>query len=95
MKLLCLLLALFMVPAFPVQPAQDNMSATEYVTEHFDDFIAEYNNLDIEDCNATYIEFQKEINNFHGTGDVFDAVILAQYLLGNDHEYPEHKCCHH
>lgn len=77
MKLLCLLLALFMVPAFPVQPTQDNISATEYVTEHFDDFIAEYNNLDIEDCNATYIEFQKEIN-------VLDEGATGYYLDFND-----------
>lgn len=77
MKLLCLLLALFMVPAFPVQPTQDNMSATEYVTEHFDDFIAEYNNLDIEDCNATYIEFQKEIN-------ILDEGTTGYYLDFND-----------
>jgi len=37
--------------------------------------------------NVEILEFQKEINNFHGTGDVFDAVLIAHYLLGQDFDY--------
>lgn len=100
MKILCLLLALAMTISIPVAPQPDSTSAVEYVTNNFEEFISEYNKLELEDCNATSIEYQTEIyindydvnghyidfNGNNGFCVVTDDAIVDMYVTG---DYPQ------
>lgn len=76
MKFLCLLLALIMSTGGVIQP-QKNVSAVDYITNNFSEFISEYNKIDDNDCNATFIEYQTEIY-------VNDTQTYGYYLDFND-----------
>lgn len=76
MKILCLLLALIMSTGGVVQP-QKNVSAVDYITNNFSEFISEYNKIDDNNCKATFIEYQTEIY-------VNDTQTYGYYLDFND-----------
>ena len=105
MKILCLLLALAMTISIPVAPQPDSTSAVEYVTNNFEEFISEYNKLELEDCNATSIEYQTEIyindydvnghyidfNGNNGFCVVTDDAIVDMYVTGDYPQFSVHQ----
>lgn len=107
MRILCLLLALLMTQtaAIPTATQSNPTSSVDYVTNHFEDFIEEYNKLDIEDCKATHIEYQTEIfvndtqetgyyidfNGDNGFCIVTEDAVIDMYVKG---DYPQMRETH-
>lgn len=107
MRILCLLLALLMTQtvASPTATQSNPTSSIDYVINHFEDFIEEYNKLDIEDCKATHIEYQTEIfvndtqetgyyvdfNGDNGFCIVTEDAVIDMYVKG---DYPQMREAH-